>query len=41
MEGGISIGNGILWVIIWFGFMHHNILCFTAKSITFHKVMII
>lgn len=21
MEGGISIGNGILWVLIWFGFM--------------------
>lgn len=21
MEGGISIGNGVLWVLIWFGFM--------------------
>ncbi len=21
MDGGISIGNGILWVLIWFGFM--------------------
>lgn len=21
MEDGISIGNGILWVLIWFGFM--------------------
>lgn len=21
MEGGISIGNGIFWVLIWFGFM--------------------
>lgn len=21
MDGGISIGNGVLWVLIWFGFM--------------------
>ncbi len=30
MEGGISIGNGILWVLIWFGFM----LLYTFLDVT-------
>ena len=30
MEGGISIGNGVLWVLIWFGFM----LLYTFLDVT-------